>query len=84
MPWASPAFANNHPIADKAPLSIRPSYLHYFVHGTITLAKILNPEATCDQSLPTMVDKPPSFCRLCDIALASPEVWRQHLKSEWQ
>ncbi|KAL7793248.1 C2H2 type zinc-finger domain-containing protein [Trichoderma ceciliae] len=27
--------------------------------------------------------KSPSFCRLCDTALASPDVWRQHAKSDW-
>ncbi|KAK2879989.1 hypothetical protein FQN49_000682 [Arthroderma sp. PD_2] len=30
-----------------------------------------------------MDDKSPSFCRLCNLALASPDVWRQHAKSEW-
>ncbi|KAF7549522.1 hypothetical protein G7Z17_g6314 [Cylindrodendrum hubeiense] len=30
-----------------------------------------------------MEDKSPSFCRLCDVALASPNEWRQHAKSEW-
>lgn len=31
-----------------------------------------------------MEDKSPSTCRLCDVPLAGPEVWRQHAKSEWQ
>ncbi|KAL7800695.1 C2H2 type zinc-finger domain-containing protein [Trichoderma afarasin] len=30
-----------------------------------------------------MEDKSPSFCRLCNIALASPNDWRQHAKSDW-
>ncbi|KAK4060775.1 transcriptional regulator family: C2H2 zinc finger [Trichoderma aggressivum f. europaeum] len=30
-----------------------------------------------------MEDKSPSFCRLCNIALASPTDWRQHAKSDW-
>ncbi|KND92904.1 Zinc finger protein [Tolypocladium ophioglossoides CBS 100239] len=30
-----------------------------------------------------MEDKSPSFCRLCNMALASPSVWRQHAKSDW-
>ncbi|KAK7414990.1 hypothetical protein QQX98_006223 [Neonectria punicea] len=30
-----------------------------------------------------MEDKSPTFCRLCDVALASPDVWRQHAKSDW-
>ncbi|KPM43305.1 hypothetical protein AK830_g3295 [Neonectria ditissima] len=31
-----------------------------------------------------MEDKSPSHCRLCDVALASPNEWRQHAKSDWQ
>ncbi|KAL6805055.1 C2H2 type zinc-finger domain-containing protein [Trichoderma sp. SZMC 28013] len=30
-----------------------------------------------------MEDKSPSFCRLCNIALASSNDWRQHAKSDW-
>ncbi|KAL7952512.1 C2H2 type zinc-finger domain-containing protein [Trichoderma compactum] len=30
-----------------------------------------------------MEDKSPSFCRLCNIALASSNNWRQHAKSDW-
>ncbi|KAH6611077.1 Zinc finger protein [Trichoderma cornu-damae] len=30
-----------------------------------------------------MEGKSPSFCRLCDVALASPDAWRQHAKSDW-
>ncbi|KAM6479900.1 C2H2 type zinc-finger-domain-containing protein [Trichoderma sp. SZMC 28011] len=30
-----------------------------------------------------MEDKSPSFCRLCNIALANPNDWRQHAKSDW-
>nr|WNZ75291.1 hypothetical protein [Trichoderma harzianum] len=30
-----------------------------------------------------MEDKSPSFCRLCNIVLASPNDWRQHAKSDW-
>ncbi|PNY29787.1 Zinc finger protein [Tolypocladium capitatum] len=30
-----------------------------------------------------MENKSPTFCRLCNIALASPNVWRQHAKSDW-
>ncbi|KAJ6785104.1 hypothetical protein PWT90_03561 [Aphanocladium album] len=31
-----------------------------------------------------MESKAPSHCRLCNISLASPSVWRQHAKSDWQ
>ncbi|KAM5454928.1 pre-60S factor rei1 [Microsporum canis] len=47
-------------------------------------AKVADGGGTCDQLLPTMDDKSPSFCRLCNIALASPDIWRQHARSEWQ
>ncbi|KAM0261436.1 hypothetical protein ACHAQJ_002289 [Trichoderma viride] len=30
-----------------------------------------------------MDDKSPSFCRLCTLALDSPNDWRQHAKSDW-
>ncbi|KAL7940642.1 C2H2 type zinc-finger domain-containing protein [Trichoderma barbatum] len=30
-----------------------------------------------------MEDKSPTFCRLCNIALASSNDWRQHAKSDW-
>ncbi|KAJ3499073.1 hypothetical protein NLG97_g637 [Lecanicillium saksenae] len=30
-----------------------------------------------------MDSKAPSHCRLCNVSLASPSVWRQHAKSDW-
>ncbi|EGX88621.1 prohibitin, putative [Cordyceps militaris CM01] len=30
-----------------------------------------------------MESKAPSFCRVCNVSLASPSDWRQHAKSEW-
>ncbi|KAM3481206.1 hypothetical protein MY5147_000839 [Beauveria neobassiana] len=30
-----------------------------------------------------MESKAPSTCRVCDISLASPSLWRQHAKSDW-
>ncbi|KAM3510929.1 hypothetical protein MY11210_005395 [Beauveria gryllotalpidicola] len=30
-----------------------------------------------------MESKAPSLCRVCDISLASPSLWRQHAKSDW-
>ncbi|KAM3455623.1 hypothetical protein MY3296_002334 [Beauveria thailandica] len=31
-----------------------------------------------------MESKAPSLCRVCDMSTASPSLWRQHAKSDWQ
>ncbi|KAM3559492.1 hypothetical protein ARSEF4850_004124 [Beauveria asiatica] len=31
-----------------------------------------------------MESKAPSLCRVCDMSIASPSLWRQHAKSDWQ